>query len=394
MYKIFFGGNILKKLASIFLYLSLVCLFFNTDANASTKKMAVHFIDVGQGDAIYIKTPNGDDILIDAGNKSKGNQVVSYLKKQKVDDIEVIIATHPDADHIGGLDEVLDAYKVENIYAPKVSHTTQAYQDFLHAVKREGKKIKTAKQSTKLSLKGIEAKFIGPTKEYSTSDLNNWSAVLYVKYNKNSFLFTGDAESKAEQDMLSKNVLSKTDVLKVAHHGAKEATTTAFLNKVKPTYSVISVGKGNRYGHPTNEVLNRLKAVKSKVYRTDKQGTVIATSDGSNITFNVKPSANYSNSSTTSKTKTTKSYKLSANVTPKNPKQYGTVKLKISGVPSGTKYKAVFHYKSTNTTYTGKVGNTLNVRIGRAAKNYKVTIDISATYKGKTYKTTSSFTPK
>jgi beta-lactamase superfamily II metal-dependent hydrolase len=96
---------------------------------ASPKSIKVHYIDVGQGDSIYIKAPNGEDIVIDGGNKGKGNAVVSYLKKQKVDDIEVLISTHPDADHIGGIDEVINAFKVENVYAPKVSNTTQAYKD-------------------------------------------------------------------------------------------------------------------------------------------------------------------------------------------------------------------------------------------------------------------------
>lgn len=376
-------NRIVKVITAITLFLSCFVIPEQALVAAASKNMVVHYIDVGQGDAIYIKTPNGDDILIDAGNKAKGDQVVKYLQKQKVDDIEVMIATHPDADHIGGLDEVLDAFEVENIYAPKVSHTTQAYKDFLNAVKREGKKIKTAKNGVKLPVKGIEAKFIGPTKEYAKSDLNNWTAVLYVKYKDTSFLFTGDAEAKAEKDMLAKKVVPKIDVLKVGHHGAKEATTKDFLKKVKPKHSVISVGKGNKYGHPKKEVLNRLKEVKTKVYRTDKQGTIVITSDGKKIKVNKKPNADYS-----------KSYKLSASVTPKNPNQNATVKLNVKGLPSGTKYKAVFHYKSKKTTYSGKVGTTKNVKIGRATKNYKVKVTITATYKGKKHKTTTYFTPK
>lgn len=376
-------NRILKIIMSITLIFSFLSVPGQTIVDASSKKMVVHYINVGQGDAIYIKAPNGDDILIDAGNKAKGDQVVKYLQKQKVDDIEVLIATHPDADHIGGLDEVLDAFKVENIYAPKVSHTTQAYKDFLSAVKRQNKKIKTAKSGVKLPIKGIEAKFIGPTKEYSKSDLNNWSAVLYVKYKNTSFLFTGDAESKAEKDMIAKKLVPKVDVLKVGHHGAKAATTKDFLNKAKPKHSVISVGKGNKYGHPNKDVINRLKNAKTKVYRTDKQGTIIATSDGEKVKFNKKANADYS-----------KTNKLSASISPKNPKQNGTVKLNVKGLPKGTKYKAVFQYKTKKTTYSGKVGTTKNVKIGRAAKNYKVKVTITATYKGKTYKTTTSFTPK
>ncbi|MGG3662497.1 ComEC/Rec2 family competence protein [Bacillus gobiensis] len=278
----------MKKLKIFLLSLVVVLAIPNisaTHVSAANKNLVVHYIDIGQGDAIYIKTPKGDDIIIDAGNKSKGDDVVKYLKKQKVDDIEVMIATHPDADHVGGLDEVLAAYRVENIYAPKVSHTTQAYKDFLQAVKREKKTIKTAKNGVALAIKdkSIKAKFIGPVKDYSKSDLNNWSAVVHIQYNKNSFLFTGDAELKSEKDMLSKKLLSKVNVLKVGHHGSKDSSSKDFLNKVKPTYAVISVGKGNRYKHPTSETLNRLKAVKAKVYRTDKNGTVKITSSGTKI---------------------------------------------------------------------------------------------------------------
>ncbi|MBS4205284.1 MBL fold metallo-hydrolase [Bacillus sp. FJAT-49754] len=360
-------------------------------STAATKNMVVHFIDVGQGDSIYIKTPAGENILIDAGNKAKGHQVVAYLKKQKVKTIDIMVATHPDADHIGGLDEVLDAFVVKNIYAPKVSHTTQAYRDFLNAVKREKRTIKTAKSGVKLPLKdtSVTAKFIAPVNTYTKSDLNNWSAVLHIKYNKNTFLFTGDAEDKSEKDMISKKVLSKVDVLKVSHHGAKGATSKEFLNIVKPKYAVISVGKGNRYNHPTSETLNRLNTAQTKVYRTDKQGTIKATSNGSTINFNVQ-----STTQPTSPAPKPVSYKLTATLDNKSPKQYSTINLTVKGLPNGTKYKAVFNYKSTKTPYNGTVGKKLPVKISRAAKGYTVKVDITSTYKGKTYKTQTSFTPK
>ncbi|WP_425589403.1 ComEC/Rec2 family competence protein [Fictibacillus halophilus] len=246
--------------------------------------MKVHFIDVGQGDAIYIKAPEGEDIIIDAGNKGKGDEVVAYLKSQNVDDIEIMISTHPDADHIGGLDEVLEAYKVESVYAPKVSHTTQAYEDFLLAVKNEGLTIKTAKTGVALNVKGVSAKFVAPYKEYGT-DLNNWSAVLHWTYNQNSFLFTGDAELGSEKDMIASNQLLKADVLKVSHHGAENGSSAEFLSLVKPKYSIISVGANNSYGHPTAGALNRLKAIGSSVYRTDQRGTITVKSNGTQLSL-------------------------------------------------------------------------------------------------------------
>jgi competence protein ComEC len=282
--------RIIMKLFKVITTLAVSCSLLSLPIishAAKPKNMFVHFIDVGQGDSIYIKTPNGEDILIDAGNKSKGKDVVNYLKKQKVDDIEVMIATHPDADHIGGLDEVLYAYKVENVFAPKVSHTTQAYKDFLTAVKKEKLTIKTAKLDVTLPLKdkSIKAKFIAPVKDYAKSDLNNWSAVLHINYNKNNFLFTGDAELQSEKDMIAKKVLSKVDVLKVGHHGSKDSSSTEFLKVTKPTYSIISVGAKNSYKHPTTESLNRLKAIKSNIYRTDQKGTITVISDGIKITI-------------------------------------------------------------------------------------------------------------
>lgn len=368
-----------------------ISLFYGTTpTSAATKNLDVHFINIGQGDAIYIKTPAGENIIIDAGNRAKGHDVVKYLKKHKVKTIHYLIATHPDADHIGGLDEVINAFKVNNVYAPKVSHTTKAYKDFLQSVKRKKLKIKTAKAGVRLPLKGksINANFIGPVKSYAKSDLNNWSAVLHLKYNKNTFLFTGDAEQKAENDMIVKKYISKVDVLKVSHHGAKNATTKNFLNKAKPKYAVISVGKNN-YKHPTSATLNRLKAVKAKVYRTDKQGTIKASSNGKTIKFSTsKKTSSKSNS------KAPTNIKMTASIDNKKPKQNSTVNLTVKGLPKGSKYKAVFHYKSTKTTYSGKAGNKLPVRIGRAAKGYTVKVNVSSTYKGKTYKASTSFTPK
>ncbi|MCM3125829.1 MULTISPECIES: ComEC/Rec2 family competence protein [unclassified Mesobacillus] len=243
--------------------------------------MKVHFINVGQGDAIYIKAPIGEDVIIDAGNID-GSDVVAYLKKQKVGDIEIMIATHPDADHLGGLDEVLKAYKVKSVYSPKVSHTTLAYKEFLSAVKREGLSIKTASKGVRIPLKGITRSFVAPLKSYIASDLNNWSAVLKLVYNKKSFLFTGDAESKSETDMITSKQNLTANVLKVDHHGASTSSSSNFLKAVKPQYAVISVDK-NSYGHPTSTILSRLKSAKVTTYRTDKSGHIIFTTNGTTV---------------------------------------------------------------------------------------------------------------
>ncbi|MDN7242216.1 ComEC/Rec2 family competence protein [Planococcus sp. N028] len=276
----------MKKPIQIILSLVLLASAFSipSTSTAATKTMKVHYINVGQGDATYIKMPGGEDVLIDGGRQGQGDEVIAYLKKQKVDDIEILISTHPDADHLGGLDEVLKAYKVESVYAPKVSHTTDAFENFLKAVKAEKLTIKTAKAGVKLSLRGVTAKFVGPTKEFGKSDLNNWSAVLHVTYDKNKFLFAGDAEKASETDMVKAKQTLQADVLKVGHHGAKTSSNTDFLKVVKPKYAVISVGK-NAYGHPTTDVLNRFKTAKATIYRTDQKGNIVFTSTGTKITI-------------------------------------------------------------------------------------------------------------
>ncbi|SMF88114.1 DNA internalization-related competence protein ComEC/Rec2 [Paenibacillus uliginis N3/975] len=246
--------------------------------------LRVYYLDVGQGDSTLIQTPKGQHILIDGGDNHKGDEVVDYLKQLGVKSLDAIIATHPDADHIGGLDTVIDAIPVKSVYAPRVSHTTNTYKDFLLAVKNSGLKIKTAKVGLTLPLDGITAEFVAPVAEYG-KDLNAWSAVLRVQYGNTSFLFTGDAEARSEKDMLKSPKLLKVDVLKVGHHGSDTSTSQDFLNAVRPTYAVISAGKDNKYGHPKSAIINRLKRAKVTVYRTDTQGTITAVSDGKTIKF-------------------------------------------------------------------------------------------------------------
>ncbi|MBC2297851.1 MBL fold metallo-hydrolase [Listeria welshimeri] len=253
-------------------------------AEAATPTIKVHFIDVGQGDAIYIKAPSGEDILIDAGNKGKGKTVVNYLKKMKVKDIEIMIASHSDADNIGGLPEVMNSIKVKSLYAPQNSNTTAAYKNFVNTAKKKKLTIKNAKAGVKLPIKGVTAQFVGPVKNYGKTDRNNWSAVLHVTYKKNTFLFTGDAQTKAENDMIKAKKKLRADVLKVSTQGSKAATSKAFVNVVKPKYAIISVGK-NGYGHPTSQTVNTLTKAKAKVYRTDRNKTVVVTGNGSSYSI-------------------------------------------------------------------------------------------------------------
>ncbi|MCY9513330.1 ComEC/Rec2 family competence protein [Paenibacillus apiarius] len=246
--------------------------------------LQVYYLDVGQGDATLIKTPKGQHILIDGGDNHKGQTVVDYLEELGVTELDVVIATHPDADHIGGLDTVIESIPTKSVYAPRVSHTTKSYKDFLLAVKNRGLKIKSAKAGLMLPLEDVTAEFVAPVGEYG-KDLNAWSAVLHLTYGNTSFLFTGDAEKKSEGDMVKSGADLRADVYKVGHHGSDTSSSTSFLKAISPKYAVISVGKDNKYSHPKDVVLERLKNAKVKVFRTDIQGTITATSDGENIKF-------------------------------------------------------------------------------------------------------------
>ncbi|MGF9975438.1 MBL fold metallo-hydrolase [Viridibacillus arvi] len=286
----------MKKTSIFIVLLIAIGLIFeltgSNDSNKSTDQpftgkasdVLVHIIDIGQGDSILIQSKN-ENILIDAGNKGAGDEVVAYLQKNNVTTLDAVVSTHPDADHVGGLAEVINSIKVKKVYAPKVSHTTIAYKNFLTAVKNQGLKITQAKTGVEIPTteENLSLKFIAPVTTYSQSDLNDWSAVLLLQNGNNKFLFTGDAEFPAEDDMLASNLIPQVDVLKVSHHGAEEATSEAFLAKAKPTYAAISVSTTNGYGHPTAITLNRLKKVGAKVYRTDKQGNIVFTSTGSEI---------------------------------------------------------------------------------------------------------------
>lgn len=242
----------------------------------------VHFINVGQGDATYIEMPDGTDILIDAGKSNYGNTVVNYLNSQeKGMDLDYLISTHPDADHVGGMQEVFKQLNVKNFYYPAdAPHNTQTWKNVLSLANTEGCKILDSKPGTVISGGGATLKFIHPTKDYS--DNNEDSVVGLLDYNNTEVILTGDAEAITEQDMVSQNLVPDVDVLKVGHHGSNTSTTQEFLNKAKPEYAVISVGE-NSYGHPTQNILNRLFGIGSKVWRTDKNGHVIMTSNGNNI---------------------------------------------------------------------------------------------------------------
>lgn len=268
--------------------------------NAGDGLLKVHFIDVGQADAILIQGPKGENIVIDAGNNSDSETVVNYIRKQGVKELTAVIGTHPHEDHIGGLDAVIKSFDVDKVYLPKAVHTTDTFKDVLKAVSDKGIKVTTAVKGVSIPLSGMTAEFLGPVgSEYE--NLNNHSAVLKLTYGETSFLFQGDAEKESEKDILESDMSGKlkADVLKVGHHGSATATTPEYLAKVNPKYAVIMVGKGNDYGHPHKETMELLSSKGIDIYRTDEEGTIVAESDGKSIKFNAKSdSHNYGTENT------------------------------------------------------------------------------------------------
>lgn len=255
------------------------------ETDKSGNPLTVSFIDVGQGDSTFIALPNGQTMLIDAGNPQDSGTILSVIKKYGFSRLDYVVATHPHSDHIGGMAEVISAVDVGKLYMPKKSHTTKTFENLVNTIANKGLSINTAKAGVNILDEGsLRIDILSPISD-SYSDLNDYSAVVKIVYGNTSFLFMGDAENSVEYELLNDNADISADIIKIGHHGSSYSSAESFISAVHPNYAVISCGTGNSYGHPHQETLALLQQKNVNVYRTDETGTITAVSDGETITL-------------------------------------------------------------------------------------------------------------
>ena len=247
--------------------------------------LSIHFIDVGQADCALLEC-DGKYMIIDGGNVEDGQMVVSYLKQMGVETLEAVVCTHSHEDHVGGLPAVLSVFEAETVYSPVTEYSTKVFRDFVSKTEANAGAITVPAPGDQFTLGSTTVTVLGPVKEYD--DPNNTSIVLKVTYGQSDFLFTGDMETEAENDMLDywgDNADWNCEVLKVGHHGSETSSGYRFVYEVDPDYGIISVGQGNTYDHPHEKPMSRLNDAGVVLFRTDLLGHVIARTDGSQISL-------------------------------------------------------------------------------------------------------------
>lgn len=253
--------------------------------------LEVHFLDVGQGLSVFIES-DGHYMLYDGGDSSKSSFVVSYLKDQGVQTLDYVVASHYDSDHLNGVIGALHAFDIGIVIGPDYVHDSNLYQSFMDTVSSIGKNVEHPSVGAEYSLGNSKFVILAPAN--ISSDSNNNSVAVKIVNGENSFILTGDAESSSESAMCNSGLNIDCDVLCVGHHGSASSTSWDFLQRTVPEYAIISCGNENQYGHPDKDTMDKLQSMEISVFRTDKQGTIIANSNGNAVTWNVEPCNDYS----------------------------------------------------------------------------------------------------
>lgn len=372
------------------------------DASEAVGLLEVHFIDVGQGQAQLLIGPTGKTMLIDGGDNPMEEAVVAYLEDLGIGRIDILIGTHPHADHIGGLDAVVERFDIGKIYMPRVQMNTKTFESLLLAIRNKGLKINAAKAGLTLDWEpDAEVRMIGPVGEYE--NVNDMSAVVHLAYGETSFLFTGDAEAQSEADILRSGADVGADVLLVGHHGSSTSTSEAFLEKVAPAYAVIQSGD-NDYGHPHKEVLNLLAEKGVRIYRNDEHGHIVFTSDGKRLSVRTGKEAGPRRTERPEPAAAVGELAVSASIDNDTPPQNGRLTVTVKATDAegnpvqGGEVVLRLHYKTTTAEYRGTTGASgiaeLSFRIGRASKGYTVKGEITVTAGEAGGRAEVSFTPK
>lgn len=283
--------NLKSFISILFIVILCICVFTylsNRNMQASdtlppdSSSLSVMVIDVGQGDSILVTSETGDTMLIDAGEKSSTTAIFEELDERGVTNIDILVATHPHADHIGGLQSVIESYSIGTIYMPDKKSNSKTFKNLMKAIDAHDIPIIEAYAGLSFTLGDAQCTIVSPDKN-ADEDANNESVTIFLDYFDTEFLFTGDMETEAEEAVLEAGYYIDADVLKIAHHGSSTGTTEEFLHNVSPDYAAISCGEDNRYGHPHKETITLLETYGLDPIRTDIVGDILFTSDGHDI---------------------------------------------------------------------------------------------------------------